>query len=407
MRIGGSPTSNRGARGGQRTLSARYGGRCARCGTQIRKGDQIVEVPGWSHATETWEREYGPYVPGENVVKPPLRWRHADCPAAFAQRNSEGCLASVGLAVLLVAAAITGSGCASPAVPATPRAVNVVVATIPLSGQPLAVAFAPDGTPWVGCGGSPNEAIEIDPATNSTKREVPTEVGIDATSGSGALWFGSSSGLTRVDPLAAQVTATIPTGSQANAVAFGEGAIWTTDYLANTLLRVDPATNTITARIGVVAFPGMIAVGGGKVWVAGFGGDVIDRVDPSTGQVDGTVADLHGLQDLVFANNALYAVGWDVEGSEGDWVARVDPVNLVVLASAAISDVGDRIAFGDGAVWVTLANQNLVARVDPKTLATTASIPVGGAPQGLGTSPGAVWVAVSQPPSVVRIATGG
>lgn len=166
---------------------------------------------------------------------------------------------------------------------------------------------------------------------------------------------------------------------------------------------MDPATNAITARIGVVELPGSLAVGGGRVWVAGIGGDVIDRVDPSTGDVDGTVAGLPGISDLVFANNALYAIG---SNASGGWIVRVDPATLAVAARAAMSDSGFHIAFGDGALWVSLTARKVVARVDPTTLATTASIPIGGTPEGLGTVPGAVWIAVSQPPSVVRIATG-
>jgi hypothetical protein len=114
--------------------------------------------------------------------------------------------------------------------PVVQRAVNVVVATIPLSGQPLVVVFAPDGTPWVGRAETGSRVIEIDPATNTIRREVLADVGLAAASESGALWFGSSSTLTRIDPVADQITATIATGSPANAVSFGEGAVWTTDY---------------------------------------------------------------------------------------------------------------------------------------------------------------------------------
>lgn len=294
--------------------------------------------------------------------------------------------------------------------PATPTAapspsllsVNVVVATIPLSGQPLVVVFAPDGTPWVGRAETGSSAVEIDAATNTTKREVPADIGLAAVSGADSLWFGSSSALTRVDPVSAQVTATIDTGSQANAVAFGEGAIWTTDYASHALLRVDPATNAITGRIGVVEFPGTIAVGAGRIWVAGSGG-VIDSVDPSTGNVDGTVTELPGITDMAFAGDTLYVIG-----SEGDdhWIVRVDPGTLTVTARASLKDAGYHIVAGDGALWVSLTSRNIVARVDPATLATTASIPIGGQPQGLGAAQGAVWVTTYDQPSLVRIATG-
>lgn len=51
----------------------------------------------------------------------------------------------------------------------------------------------------------------------------------------------------------------------------------------------------------------------------------LDRVDAGTGNVDGTVSDLVGLTDLVFANDASFAVGSDDTNHRID---RIDPAML-------------------------------------------------------------------------------
>jgi hypothetical protein len=100
MTRGRLPVSKPGARGSPRTLSARYRGRCARCGTPIKAGDQIVEIAGYENKLAAYEREPNKASWDTPGLKPPLRWRHVDCPAAIARRNNDGCVASVVFMVL-------------------------------------------------------------------------------------------------------------------------------------------------------------------------------------------------------------------------------------------------------------------------------------------------------------------
>ena len=57
------------------------------------------------------------------------------------------------------------AACTNPSANATPVAIDVVVATVPIGGQPLAVVLGPDHAPWVvtGSGGS---VTRIDSVTN-------------------------------------------------------------------------------------------------------------------------------------------------------------------------------------------------------------------------------------------------
>jgi YVTN family beta-propeller protein len=94
--------------------------------------------------------------------------------------------------------------------------------------------------------------------------------------GAGAVWAVDpvAGTLWRIDPATSVVTATIPVGAGAFAVAFGEGAVWVVNTLDGTVMRVDPESDRVVARIPVGGTPREIAVGHGRVWVTvGVGGD--------------------------------------------------------------------------------------------------------------------------------------
>ena len=50
-------------------------------------------------------------------------------------------------------------------------------------------------------------------------------------------------------------------------VAFGEGSVWTGNYVDGTVSRIDPATNRVKARTSVSA-PQALAAGAGSAWVS-------------------------------------------------------------------------------------------------------------------------------------------
>jgi peptide/nickel transport system substrate-binding protein len=84
------------------------------------------------------------------------------------------------------------------------------------------------------------------------------------------------------------VTTTIPVGNAPAGIAVGEGAVWVTLTLDDSLVRVDPETGSVTKVIRVGRAPAGVAVGFGAVWVANSGDGTLSRVDPSAGEVVGT-----------------------------------------------------------------------------------------------------------------------
>ena len=52
-----------------------------------------------------------------------------------------------------------------------------------------------------------------------------------------------------------------------NYVAFGDGAVWTGNWMDGTVSRIDPRTNTVTTKVPVGA-PQALAAGAGSVWVS-------------------------------------------------------------------------------------------------------------------------------------------
>jgi YVTN family beta-propeller protein len=87
--------------------------------------------------------------------------------------------------------------------------------------------------------------------------------------GQGSLWVTSllDDTVSRIDATTGRVVATIPTGRGADGVAVSANAIWITDSIDGTVTRIDPRTNRVVATIGIGGHPGALAVGAGAVWV--------------------------------------------------------------------------------------------------------------------------------------------
>ncbi len=85
----------------------------------------------------------------------------------------------------------------------------------------------------------------------------------------------------------------------------------------------------------------------------------------------------------------------------GDRLVRVDP-NQGVTKAFRVGDHPAGVAFGEGSVWVTNANDGTVSRVDPAT-GRTIRIKVGASPGPIVVGAGAVWVANTVSGTVSRI----
>jgi streptogramin lyase len=88
--------------------------------------------------------------------------------------------------------------------------------------------------------------------------------------------------LWRIDSTTGKLAATIPLPFYPTDVAVGNGAVWVTSELGDTLARISPSTNQITAAVPAGKGASAVAVGGGSVWVADQVSRAITRIDPRT-----------------------------------------------------------------------------------------------------------------------------
>ncbi len=126
---------------------------------------------------------------------------------------------------------------------------------------------------------------EIDPRTNAVSRriEVATESLTALALGSGSVWaadpFGGSVWRIGLEP--EPILRTIPLDFGVGWVAFGKGAAWATNEIADKVYRIDSRTNRarVVARI---AAPSGVAVGEDAAWIATAGPPTPDGVLPAS-----------------------------------------------------------------------------------------------------------------------------
>ena len=138
--------------------------------------------------------------------------------------------------------------------------------------------------------GAERTLVKIDPTTNEVVAQVPVENGVVAARvGEGALWTTNvvEQSVDRRDPATGALVTSIRTGRGARFFAVGEGAVWVQNNIDGTVTRVDPATNRAVATIRVDSGPvdgGDLAVGGGFVW-ARVSDTLVARIDPANNTV--------------------------------------------------------------------------------------------------------------------------
>jgi YVTN family beta-propeller protein len=95
--------------------------------------------------------------------------------------------------------------------------------------------------------------------------------------------------------------------------------------------------------------------------------------------------------------------GESIEAAAGNSVGFVDPDSNRLVADVDVGRTPTHLALGEGAVWVTNADDNTVSRIDPLKKIVVQTIAVGNSPSGITTGNSAVWVANSLDSTVSRI----
>ncbi len=292
------------------------------------------------------------------------------------------------VAVLVVLLALSGASCGRQT-----KNPPVVTATVDTRDNASLVA-AGEGAVWVG---SESAVTRLDPATGrSAVVEIPGLSGLAV--GAGAVWAGGSAGLSRIDPGTGQVTATIPLGSSARAVAADSVWVWTV-VADTTLVKINPTNNRVEARVAVAPRVAGLAVGDGAAWASDPVGRELVRLDERTAAVT---------RVRTGVDPAGVAVGegsvWVADTALGT-VARYDPGADRVTATIEVPHRPAAVAVGEGGVWVVGQDaRGVVARIDPVANRVTAEVEVGAPAVAVAAGGGSVWVVRQGPSSLVRIA---
>lgn len=175
-----------------------------------------------------------------------------------------------------------------------------------------------------------------------------------------AVWVTSEKDgtLTRLDPDTGEALATRDLGKGPSGVGVGSKWVWVTDPERGALLRLEPRSGRMK-EIAVPGEPGPIALGGNRVWLADLDGRGVSAVNAE--------------------GASLYRGGLPPQAP------------------------GLRLAWGDGGLWIAIADANVIRRLDPGTLVAGEPIRVGRGPAGLTVAGGFVWVANSREGTVSKV----
>ena len=168
--------------------------------------------------------------------------------------------------------------------------------------------------------------------------------------GDGSIWVTSSvdDSVLRLDAESGKLAAapiriaSIPGRRAASpgGVAYGEGSVWVADALTDRLTRIDPKTNSVSETIPVGRRPTAVAVGAGAVWVVNAGDGTVSKIDPSRGEVVRTIPVGHSLTSIAAAEHDVWVSV--AGGAAAPSPAPPRPATAVRSASCGPVQSGDR-----------------------------------------------------------------
>src|SRR5580658_1787273 len=228
----------------------------------------------------------------------------------------------------------------------------------PCGGMALAL-----GSLWVPACGDGSLA-RIDPKTFKVTATIisgTADVKGSLAASADSIWLltDSKTTLSRIDPDQNAVVGELRVPAGCGSLTFGETALWLACPNENKVLRINPATNLVEKAIDVSAQPQALAIGGSSIWVLCEKDGIVDRIDPKT-------------------NKVSKSIELDVPGAKGG------------------------IAYGEGAVWVTLTGFPLT-RIDPQSETVVQQFFGAGGGGAILTSPGAIWLSNPETGTLVRI----
>ena len=211
--------------------------------------------------------------------------------------------------------------------------------------------------------------------------------------------------------------ATIAIGGERHIAVTPDG-VWVSSRAAGTLTRVDATTHALGTPIPVGKEPCFSVLAAFKdLWIPLCGGSSLVRIStppklpaPSAPSASPAPSPDKTAKPPVVISLGIRHAGPVATGASSIWMitdnagtlARIDPDTNAIVAETTVPAGPTAIAFGEGAVWVTTAN-NMLTRVNGDTNVVVEHIKVGRAPAAVAVGDGAVWVLNSGDGSVSRV----
>jgi glutamine cyclotransferase len=261
---------------------------------------------------------------------------------------------------------------ASPSASAVPFPSPILVeptVVIPITGP---VSLATDGTS-VWSYTAAGDVVRIDPLTNkivATARPAPETNDLQSLAGNeSGLWVTdwTASKLFRLDPQTLRAVTSIGTAGQSKGVLITRDAVWVANTRGGSVERIDPKTTTVISRIPLGPIgpsgPNWLAEGLGSLWVGVPNNSTVFRIDQATNRVQAAITvdpPASPCGGLAVGSTAVWVSSCD--GSS--FVAQIDPVTNVVVATIDLRGKGYTFAMIGDRPWVASTNDQIV-RLDP------------------------------------------
>jgi class 3 adenylate cyclase/streptogramin lyase len=251
-----------------------------------------------------------------------------------------------------------------------------IVATVPDMPQGCAATelAAGEGNVWWLAGST---LTRIDEETRQAKTPIPLPTNScnypSLAVGFRTIWVASRVGLQPVDPangeLLREIKLEIPKAAEGsnipqfftNDVAAGAGKIWATSGVGYGLAEVDPVSGDSRVR-RLEGSADALAFGEDAVWVIDSLDSTVSKIDPRSGEAVN--------QRVMDGNVDAIAVGegavWILDSNAGG-VTSLDPTTLDSIGTIRVGANPTDIAAGLGAVWVSNEGDGTVSRVDAET----------------------------------------
>ncbi len=163
--------------------------------------------------------------------------------------------------------------------------------------------------------------------------------------------------LSRVDIESMSVVSKTKLPSLCAGVVYAFESAWLACPQINQIIQVDGKTGQIVASIATLSNPRFITSSEDSVWVLNQGDGSVQRVDPKLSAVSNTIDAklMGGGGDIAYGEGAIWVT------LPGKPVSKIDPATNTLSASfVGSSSLGDAIRAGFGAVWVSGGQLNRI-----------------------------------------------